>query len=49
MVSKIADAIIEGKTENESAHGGDEENVDYSAYAEPEVVPTLAEAEAAAG
>ncbi|MBV9402659.1 MAG: 30S ribosomal protein S2, partial [Candidatus Eremiobacteraeota bacterium] len=36
MVSKIADAIIEGKTETESSLDieGDGETIDYSAYAE---------------
>jgi len=50
MVSKISDAIIEGKTETESAsdaayaEGG---TPDYSDYAEPaETVTTMAEAEA---
>ncbi|MDQ2872126.1 MAG: 30S ribosomal protein S2 [Candidatus Eremiobacteraeota bacterium] len=50
MVSKIADAIIEGKTETQSADEGEaayDENADYSTYAQPESVPTLAEAEAA--
>ncbi len=49
MVSKIADAIIEGKTETESsldvAEDG-EASVDYTAYEEP--VTTLADAEARA-
>jgi small subunit ribosomal protein S2 len=49
MVSKIADAIIEGKTETESslevAEDG-EASVDYTAYEEP--VATLADAEAEA-
>ena len=51
MVSKIADAIIEGKTETESSletgeYGGGEGSVDYTAYEEP--APTLADAEAGA-
>ena len=47
MVSKISDAIIEGKTETESAADAGQENVDYSDYAEPaESVTTMAEAEA---
>jgi small subunit ribosomal protein S2 len=45
MVSKIADAIIEGKTETESA-GDAAETPDYSDYAE-EPVTTMAEAEEA--
>jgi small subunit ribosomal protein S2 len=48
MVSKIADAIIEGRTETESA--GDYEAENYEAYAEPapeeEPVTTMAQAEA---
>ncbi len=50
MVSKIADAIIEGRTETQSA--GDaadygDESIDYESYAQPEeTVTTLAEAEA---
>jgi small subunit ribosomal protein S2 len=47
MVSKIADAIIEGKTETESSLDVTEYNgtsVDYTAY-EEEPVTTLAEAE----
>ena len=49
MVSKIADAIIEGKTETESAlevADDGEPSVDYTAYEEP--VATLADAEAEA-
>ncbi len=51
MVSKIADAIIEGKTETESAGDAQEafsaEEPAYEAYAEPEeTVTTLADAEA---
>ena len=49
MVSKIADAIIEGKTETESSlevAEDEEAGVDYTAYEEP--VATLAEAEAEA-
>ncbi len=46
MVSKIADAIIEGKTETESSLDieGDGETIDYSAYAES--VPAVEEAAA---
>jgi small subunit ribosomal protein S2 len=41
MVSKIADAIIEGKTETESSLDveSDGEVIDYSAYAEPPAAP----------
>ncbi|MBV9148679.1 MAG: 30S ribosomal protein S2 [Candidatus Eremiobacteraeota bacterium] len=41
MVSKIADAIIEGKTETESSLDveTDGEAIDYSAYTEPPAVP----------
>ncbi len=49
MVSKIADAIIEGKTETESSLEVPEDgeaSVDYTAYEEP--VTTLADAEAGA-
>ncbi|HEV7178770.1 MAG TPA: 30S ribosomal protein S2, partial [Candidatus Baltobacteraceae bacterium] len=49
MVSKIADAIIEGKTETESSLEVSEDGeagVDYTAYEEP--VTTLADAEAGA-
>jgi len=49
MVSKISDAIIEGKTETESASDatyGEGETADYSDYAAPEeTVTTMAEAE----
>jgi small subunit ribosomal protein S2 len=46
MVSKIADAIIEGKTETESSLDVESEGeIDYSAYSEPPTVPE----EAAAG
>jgi small subunit ribosomal protein S2 len=52
MVSKIADAIIEGRTETQSAADAVDyapESVDYEAYAQPEEeVTTLAEAEAGA-
>jgi len=49
MVSKIADAIIEGKTQTESSletsqYGDGEGSVDYTAYEEP--AATLADAEA---
>ena len=47
MVSKIADAIIEGRTETESA-GETAEYSDYPPPEEEEPVTTLAEAEAAA-
>jgi small subunit ribosomal protein S2 len=49
MVSKIADAIIEGKTETESAaEAGDAygEEPDYSDYAQPEPAATMADAQA---
>lgn len=52
MVSKIADAIIEGKTETESASDVEEayeEPAEAQAYAAEEPVTTLAEAEQAAG
>jgi small subunit ribosomal protein S2 len=46
MVSKIADAIIEGKTETESSLDVESEGeIDYSAYSEPPTAPE----EAAAG
>ena len=50
MVGAIADAIIEGRTETESSSdsGPYEATVDYTDYAPPETVPTLAEAEQAA-